>query len=169
MKRYTVIILVVLSFLMIILTGSCTKSAEVNLPDATNDQDRGKLTVVVERTEYLPELKTFETPLDDDEKILLAKVVHAEAENQDMIGKRLVVDCVLNRIDCEKYPNHVFGVVLQEGQFVRSESYTEDDMEAVEKEMVERLDYDVIYFRTEKYHNFGTKLYQHGDHYFSKE
>lgn len=169
MKIYKVMNLVMLFFLMIFLTDSCTKSAEVNLPDVMNEHDRAKLTVVVERTEYLPEIKTVETPLNDDEKAVLAKVVHAEASNQDMTGKRLVVDCVLNRVDCEKYPNHVFGVVLQEGQFVRAETYTQEDMEAVEKEMEERLDYEIMYFRANKYHEFGTAMYQHGDHFFSKE
>lgn len=169
MKIYKVMNIVVLLLLMISFTDSCTKSAEVNLPDVMNEQDRGKLTVVVEKTEYLPEIKTVETPLNDDEKIVLAKVVHAEASNQDMTGKRLVVDCVLNRVDCEYYPNHVFGVVLQDGQFVRAETYTQEDMEAVEREMEERLDYEIMYFRTGHYHGFGTAMYQHGDHYFSKE
>ena len=121
MKRYRVMNLVLLLLLMISLTDSCTESAEVNLPDIMNEQDRAKLTVVVEKTEYLPEIKTVETPLNDNEKIVLAKVVHAEAGNQDMTGKRLVVDCVLNRVDCEEYPNHVFGVVLQDGQFIHSD------------------------------------------------
>ena len=169
MKIYKVMNIVVLLLLMISFTDSCTKSAEVNLPDVMNEQDRGKLTVVVEKTEYLPEIKTVETPLNDDEKIVLATVVHAEASNQDMTGKRLVVDCVLNRVDCEYYPNHVFGVVLQDGQFVRAETYTQEDMEAVEREMEERLDYEIMYFRTGHYHGFGTAMYQHGDHYFSKE
>ena len=169
MKIYKVMNIVVLLLLMISFTDSCTKSAEVNLPDVMNEQDRGKLTVVVEKTEYLPEIKTVETPLNDDEKIVLAKVVHAEASNQDMTGERLVVDCVLNRVDCEYYPNHVFGVVLQDGQFVRAETYTQEDMEAVEREMEERLDYEIMYFRTGHYHGFGTAMYQHGDHYFSKE
>lgn len=167
MKRYRVMNLVLLLLLMISLTDSCTESAEVNLPDIMNEQDRAKLTVVVEKTEYLPEIKTVETPLNDNEKIVLAKVVHAEAGNQDMTGKRLVVDCVLNRVDCEEYPNHVFGVVLQDGQFIRSDVYTQNDMEAVEKEMEERLDYEIMYFRTGHYHEFGTALYQHGDHFFS--
>lgn len=167
MKRYKVMSLFFLFLLMFVLTDCRPKSAEANLPDVMSEEDRAKLTVLVERTEYLPEIKTVETPLQEDEKELLAKMVHAEAGNQDMTGKRLVVDCVLNRIDDEAYPNHVFGVVLQEGQFVRSYTYTDDDMEAVEKEMEQRLDYDVMYFRTKHYHDFGTALFQHGDHYFS--
>lgn len=157
MKRCRVMNFVLLFLLIISLTYSYTKSEEVNSP------------VVVEKTEYLPQIKTVETPLNDSEKIALAKVVHAEANNQDMIGKRLVVDCVLNRVDDEAYPKHVLEVVSQKGQFVRSDTYTEEDMKAVEKEMEERLDYDVMYFRTGHYHGFGTALYQHGDHFFSGE
>jgi spore germination cell wall hydrolase CwlJ-like protein len=159
--------LVFIVILIFTLTDCKPKSAEVNLPDVMNEQDKAKLTVVVEKKEYLPEIKTFETALTEDEKMLLARVVHAEAGNQDMTGKRLVVDCVLNRVDCEEYPNHVFGVVLQDGQFIRSDVYTQNDMEAVEKEMEERLDYEIMYFRTGHYHEFGTALYQHGDHFFS--
>lgn len=167
MKKYKVMSLMVLFLLMFILTDCKPKSAEANLQDMRSEQEKAKLTVVVEKTEYLPEIKTVETPLNDSEKEVLAKVVHAEAGNQDLTGKRLVVDCVLNRVDCEEYPNHVWGVVLQEGQFVRSNTYTDDDMKAVEKEMEERLDYDVMFFRTKHYHDFGTALYQHGDHFFS--
>jgi N-acetylmuramoyl-L-alanine amidase len=158
---------VILVTMLIGMTSCKFKSAEANLPDVMSKQDKERLTIVVKEKEYLPEIKTFETPLNDSEKEVLAKVVHAEAGNQDMIGKRLVVDCVLNRVDCEDYPNHIWGVVLQEGQFVRSSTYTDDDMKAVEKEMEERMDYDVVYFRTDHYHGFGTALYQHGDHYFS--
>lgn len=163
-------IVVSVCLLMIFLAECQSKSAETNLPEIMTDEDRQKLTVVVKEKVYIPVDRTedLETILTDDEKAVLAKVVHAEAGNQDMTGKRLVVDCVLNRVDCEKYPNHVWGVVLQEGQFVRAETYTDDDMAAVEKELMERLDYDVMYFRTNHYHNFGTPMYQHGDHYFSK-
>lgn len=167
MKRYKVMSLMFLFLLMFILTDCKSKSAEANLKDMRSEQEKAKLTVVVERVEYLPEIKTLETPMQDDDKELIAKIVHAEAGNQDMIGKRLIVDCVLNRIDCEDFPNNVFAVCLQDGQFVRSDTYTKEDMEAVEKEIENRLDYDVMFFRTKHYHGFGTALYQHGDHFFS--
>ena len=154
---------------MIILTDCESKSAEANLAEVICNREQKKMTVVITEKEYLPEIKTYETQLRDDEKEILAKVVHAEAANQDLTGKRLVVDCVLNRVDCEDFPNHVFGVCLQENQFTRAETYTEEDMEAVEKEMEERLDYNVMYFRTKHYHTFGTPCFQHGAHFFSKE
>ena len=156
------------AFLLMITLMDCrSKSAETNLAEVIEKREQKRMVVVVKEKEYIPEIKTSEIELSEDEKIVLAKVVHAEAEDQDMIGKRLVVDCVLNRVDCDAYPNHVFGVVLQEGQFVRSHTYTDADMEAVEKEIEERLDHDVMYFRTNHYHDFGTALYQHGDHFFS--
>lgn len=104
----------------------------------------------------------------DSEKELIARVVRAEAGNQDFTGKRLVVDCVLNRIDDEFYPINVVDICCQNGQFVVARYYTEDDMLAVEKELIERLDYDIIFFRTNCFHNFGTPCFQHGAHFFSK-
>ncbi len=164
MKNWKIVATICFAALMISLT-ECRSKAIID--EDMNTQK--KLVVVVEKpvVKYVKEQP--ETKLNIDEEELLAKVVHAEAGNQDMTGKRLVVDCVLNRIDSDEYPNHVFGVVLQEGQFVRSETYTDDDMEAVQKELKERLDYDIIFFRTNHYHDFGTPTYQHGDHFFSKE
>lgn len=112
--------------------------------------------------------KEPETSVTDAEKKLLAGIVHAEAGNQDMIGKRLIADVVLNRVESSKFPNTVTEVIYQTGQFEDpAENYTADDLEAVEKELQERLDKRVLYFRTETYHEGSKKLYQHGAHYFS--
>ena len=166
MGKMKLLIVAIFGVLIIFLTECKTKPVDDfnSIPVA---EKRDVVLVIREKgdTQYIEPLP--ETILKDDEKEVLARVVHAEAENQDMTGKRLVVDCVLNRVDSGIYPNHVWGVVLQEGQFVRAETYTADDMAAVEKELKERLDYNVMYFRTRHYHDFGTALYQHGDHYFS--
>ena len=124
---------------------------------------------VVEKVEFV----TVEVPprpetvIGEDEKQLLAGVVHSEAGNQDMIGRRLVVDVVLNRVDSLIFPNTVCGVLEQEGQFSPASAYDLEDMEAVELELQSRLDHDVLWFRTGSYHNRGTSLFQHGAHYFS--
>ena len=109
-----------------------------------------------------------ETELTEEEQFMLAAVVHAEAGNQDMIGKRLVADVVLNRLDSLQFPNTVQEVIEQEGQFKKAGSFLGDDLEAVQLECQSRLDHDVLYFRTGTYHRSEGKLYQHGDHYFSK-
>lgn len=48
---------------------------------------------------------------------LIAQLVMAEASNQDLTGKRLVVDVVLNRVDDPRFPNTVEEVIFQPNQF----------------------------------------------------
>lgn len=117
-----------------------------------------------------------ELPITEDELELLARVVHAEAGNQDMVGKRLVVDVVLNRIDHPLFTSstNINSTIYAEGQFSTAKilfntnnTPTESDYEAVKKELYERLDYDIVYFRTDYYHSCGVPAYIHGAHYFS--
>lgn len=121
--------------------------------------------VTVEVIKPVPRL--VETELEDYEKELIARVVMCEAPYEDMIGKRLVVDTILNRVDDPNFPNNVYGVVYQDRQFCKASMYSEECMKAVEMELYERLDYDVLWFRAEKFHNYGVPAYQHGNHYFS--
>ena len=109
-----------------------------------------------------------ERTLEKGDKELIARLVNAEAKGEDMIGKRLIVDVILNRQESEAFPDEISSVIYEAGQFTRpSAEYTDEDMLAVEYELLQRLDRDVMYFRTEKYHGHGEKLYQHGRHYFS--
>lgn len=103
----------------------------------------------------------------DEEMELMAGVVHAEAGNQDMIGRRLVADVILNRVVNPDFPNTVSEVVYQQNQFAAPMNYTMEDMSAVELECQKRIDSDVLWFRTGHYHDCGEALYQHGAHYFS--
>lgn len=110
-----------------------------------------------------------EFTLTEEEMELLAKLVHAEAGNQDQVGKRLVVDVVLNRMMDSAFPTTIGGVIYQSGQFTRpSAFYTDSDMQAVIDECEKRIDTEILWFRTGNYHNVGTPAYQHGAHYFSK-
>lgn len=124
------------------------------------------ITVEVEKeVERIPEMD-----LSDDDKILIAKIVMAEAGNQDYIGKRLVADVVLNRLNSERWANTVAGVVYHPNQFTHPASYyTDDCLAAVEAECMERLDYDIMYFRAHHFFSGHPQAYQHGDHYFSYE
>ena len=103
-----------------------------------------------------------------DELELLALVVEAEAGNQDLTGKRLVVDVVLNRVDSPLFPDTITEVLEQPGQFSTMSNgavedagwhMQEDDYTAVMMEVTGgRLDYDIYYFTAGEY--------IHGDHYF---
>ena len=120
---------------------------------------------VVKEVERIPEMD-----LSEDDKILIARIVMAEAGNQDYIGKRLVADVVLNRLNSERWANTVAGVVYHTGQFTHPASYyTDECLAAVEAECMERLDYDIMYFRAGHFFSGHPRAYQHGDHYFSYE
>lgn len=136
------------------------KSAEIEQEENEGQQAQVKIV----RIEVEP---TPETDLSEDDLEKLARCVHSEAGNQDLIGKRLVADVVLNRLDNGIFPDTVSEVIDQEGQFKCGSVYTDEDMEAVKMECQERLDHDVLYFKAGTFHDIGSKLYQHGAHYFS--
>ena len=112
-----------------------------------------------------------------DELELLALVLEAEAGNQDLTGKRLVVDVVLNRVESPLFPDTITEVLTQPGQFVTlynggvdraRQRMQEDDYTAVAMEVTgERLDYNIYYFNNEGYNPSGKPLYKYGDHYFN--
>lgn len=108
---------------------------------------------------------------------LLACVVHAEAGNQDLHGKRLVADVVFNRVMSDRFPNTITEVIYQPGQFsvvndgALERAYTEvteEDFQAVEMEIDEELDYEVLFFTAGGYNPYCVPMYQYGDHYFGR-
>ena len=114
-----------------------------------------------------------EYSLDDIE--LAARVVHAEAGNQDLKGKRLVAAVILNRIDSEDFPDTVKDVVFQRHQFSTTtdgalekaeKTVTGSDYAAVELEIRDRTDPDIMYFTAGGYNPSGERAYKYGDHYF---
>ncbi len=108
-----------------------------------------------------------ETELTQGEKELIAKVVMAEAAYEDMIGKRLVVDTVLNRVGRPGFGDSVYAVVYAPNQYYHAAIYTEDCMQAVEMECMERLDRRVAWFCNNGWMPYGEHAYQHGGHWFS--
>ncbi len=118
---------------------------------------------VVKEVERVPEMD-----LSAEDKELIARVVQAEAGNQDYIGKRLVVDVILNRLNSEHFSSTVRGVIYSPGQFTTPSSYYDDEcIAAVEAECMERLDYEIMYFRAGYFFSSHPKAYQHGGHFFS--
>ena len=108
------------------------------------------------------------TPEDVD---LVAKTVQAEAGNQDFMGKRLVAAVILNRIDNTTFPDTAEDVLSQQGQFstYKALPHTEAtylDRLAVNMEIKERSDAEIVFLRAGKY-GCGKPAYKYGDHYFS--
>ena len=105
---------------------------------------------------------------------LIAQLVQAEAGNQDLTGKRYVVDVVLNRVDSEEFPNTVEEVIFQDGQFsvIKNGAFakaeyniSEECYEAVLLEYEERLNYDILYFSRGK-SRYASNHFKWQDHWF---
>lgn len=126
----------------------------------------------------IPQMETPETiaeEIKEDELQTLAILVMAEAGNQDLTGKRLVVDVVLNRVDDSRWPNTITEVINQPYQFSpmsngafekAAETVTDECFEAVALELESRLDYEIHYFCAGGY-GYGEAAYKYEDHYFS--
>lgn len=141
-----------------------------------------KKTDVIGEVDTRPILEVETLCLEEDvneeilfgEMELIAQLVMAEAGNQDLTGKRYVVDVVLNRVDSDEFPNTVEEVIFQEDQFsvIKNGAFdragwtiTEECYEAVRLEYEERLNYDILYFSKGK-SKYATNHFKWQDHWF---
>jgi len=112
-----------------------------------------------------------------DDLELLAICVEAEAGNQGLQGKRLVVDVILNRAEDHsgQWPDTISGVISQKNQFT---SYwdgnmagiwepSEETYRAVRMEVEQRAYPGIYYFREGEWSDYGTQWEKIGAHYFS--
>ena len=111
--------------------------------------------------------------VDQWEVELIAQVTMAEAESETDIGRRLVIDTILNRVESELFPDNIYDVIYQADQFScmwDGRFYDvwpdEDAQKLVWEELGDRLNEDVLFYRTE-YFGYGTPLFQEGNHFFS--
>lgn len=129
------------------------------------------------------------TIISEEEKWILCKLVEAEAGAEDRIGKILVANVVLNRLENDSFPDTVEGVVFQESDGVaqfspvsngryESAKPQEDTIEAVEAALKgEDYSEGALYFMARKYadcenikwfDNALDKVVIHGGHEFYK-
>lgn len=74
--------------------------------------------LLMESPNLTPEVeKEPDYPLTQEEIDLIALVTMGEAEGETELGKRLVIDTILNRIDHTSFPDTVYDVVYQPNQF----------------------------------------------------
>ena len=112
--------------------------------------------------------------ISNEEFELLALVTMAEAEDESELGKRLVIDTVLNRVDSPHFPNTITDVIYQKHQFTSmwngryKKTYVDDYIRnLVLEELKNRTNSDVIFFRMDRYSDYGTPLFKEDGHYFS--
>lgn len=153
------------------------ETKEVILLDQVNADHIEEIPEIIEE---IPEPCIAETEEEIDEEIyydsleLLAQCVEAEAGNQDLEGKRLVVDTILNRVDDPDFPNTIIGVITQPYHFTAYWSGvmdriepSEETYEAVRLEIEDRTNYEILFFTAGGYSRYGTPWDKVGDHYFS--
>ena len=140
-----------------------TVEQEILLEEALNKQPQ----IVIEPIIIYGEHAINEDLFSADELTYMAKCVQAEAGNQDLLGKRLVVDVILNRLESEKYPNTIKGVINAPGQFTVVSSGTinkaipdEDTIKAIEMELNQKVHDDIYGFNT------SSGKFKYGDHWF---
>ena len=118
--------------------------------------------------------KTEEENIEVSEDELVARVIEAESGNQSILGRRLVADCIYNL--AEKRGITPEELIMTPGVFetvsngaIWRITPSQDTIEAMEREkdVHNRIDTKVAYFRTDHYHNFGVPYEHVGDHYFS--
>ena len=124
---------------------------------------------VIEKQKSEPEIS-----MSKDDMELIAHMTMAEAEGESELGQRLVIDTILNRVDSSTFPDSVYGVLYQPYQFssikdgrfarchVKKELY-----DLVVEEVQNRTNYDVIFFRTGYFSEYGTPMFKEGAHYFN--
>ena len=125
----------------------------------------------------------------EDEYNLLCRIIEAEAEGEDIKGKILVANVVLNRVEDEEFPDTISGVILQKrngrAQFspvsngrLWSVSVSEESKEAAKRALLgEDYSSGALYFMARKYStpdnikwfdNNLNRLFKHGCHEFFK-
>ena len=83
----------------------------------------------------------FTKKVTDKEYEILCRIVQAEAGDQDVYGRILVANVILNRVNYEKeFPNDIEGVVFEKKQFspISNGSYYRVVVDDVTKEAVDR-------------------------------
>lgn len=180
-KRVLIIALACVTVIsMVVYSKYNTKIHEVKAAETTAKEKTVEVKMVepevVPIEDVVEEVIEPDVPLASVEDInLLAMVTMAEAEGECEEGQRLVIDTVLNRVDSPYFPDTVRGVIYQtnafevmsNGRFDRC--YVKEDIrKLVLEELKNRTNSEVVFFRTERYSDYGQPLFKLGNHYFSK-
>lgn len=99
----------------------------------------------------------------------IGRSVQQEAGNQSDLGKRLVVDTILNRVDSDRFPNTPIEVINQPGQYTKIRGNPPEELYSLiaEEIYVRRTNSEVLWFKKYNYHKYGNPIIKEGDHYFS--
>ncbi len=121
-----------------------------------------------------PTKEVWPYPITQEEIDLIALVVMAEAEGETELGKRLVVDTILNRMDNPHFPDTVHDVVYYPNAFsvmwngrIDRCYIMPEIVELVKEELLDRTNYECVFFMAGGYSKYGEPMFQECCHYFS--
>lgn len=171
-KNILILVLLGLLFLQTILLLEYKKEIE----DLRHHKDILTNSLGVFYKEYRIESAKVDIDFSEPENMLLAKIVHAEAKGEGLEGKQIVAEVILNRMEHEKFPNTIEGVVSQPKQFqpYSSRSYlnekpNEETYRAIVKAYNERnLPENVLYFCNYDIISDGNKNWFDTKEYYDK-
>lgn len=92
----------------------------IDTPPIDNNLIDEEIEIIEEEDEVAESRSIYADTIDDltdNEKELIARITFREAGNQSEEGQRAVVEVILNRLNSEKWPNTVEGVLSQNRQF----------------------------------------------------
>lgn len=182
-KKYMVILLMINMLFCIPLIKEGQRESETISKEAT--EISGYCPVI----DVQSLVRECESSISDDEKLLLCKIVEAEAGCEDRMGKILVANVILNRMEDERFPDSIVEVVYQQQEGVAQFSPVTDGRlaeavpdaeteEAVEAALMgEDYSQGALYFMARQYADSGNikwfdlaldKVLTYGGHEFYK-
>lgn len=131
--------------------------------------------IVFEMVHYSePKKEIWPYPITQEEIDLIALVTMAEAEGETELGKRLVIDTILNRMDDPHFPDTVHDVIYQANAFSSMWNGRIDRccimpeiVELIKEELLNRTNYECVFFTAGDYSKYGEPMFQECCHYFS--
>ena len=181
MKKRIVEALLMLAFIAALI-GAATKKVPEPIEEQVPEPKMGgclppELPTIEEKKTSVTSIteEQFEDESFCDSLEILALCVEAEAGNQSLDGKRLVTDVILNRVESDRFPDTVEGVISQKYQFTtywdgsmaRISEPSDETIQAVQMELYgKRLDEKILFFTAGNYNRYCDPAYIVGDHYF---
>lgn len=162
----------------LIVTEATFESKAMHIRRNTQFQKKKEL-ITVERNNmerHMASNGTENAILSENDRYLLALIAMAEAEGESELGKRLVIDTVLNRVDSCEFPNTIYEVIYQKNQFSSisdgradkiKDQIDTDIYRLVDDETYIRQNYEVLYFTADHYGQYGSPAFSEENHYFS--
>ncbi|MBQ9631708.1 MAG: cell wall hydrolase, partial [Lachnospiraceae bacterium] len=128
-------------------------------PSLLGDSSDWSESIVSDGKEFWTSDKDY--PYSESELVLMAGIIQAEAGNQPYEGKIAVGSVVMNRVESERFPNTIAGVIYSPNQFtpagsgrlavILAEGPTAECMQAARDVLGGRRNVNNLYFKSADY------------------